>query len=218
MREVVVYVEGGGPTRLQQKEFRTGLDQFFISLKKLADDNDCRLTFSPRGGIEQVLADFDIAYNPPSTEIYYLLVDSDGPVISVPRNHLKTKFSSYRFLDDKKIPDNRIHLMVQVMESWFIADISALERFFGEGFDSAQIPQDQEIESIDGDVAINSLKSASKGSSRGEYKLYSTIEFETGILKQLNPDILKDKAPHCKRLFEILELEITNTIQGNDHA
>jgi hypothetical protein len=69
--------------------------------------------------------------NDPSGHVF-LLVDAEGAVSSppAPREHL----SQGDGWDLSSATDEQCHLMAQVMESWFLADPDALERFYGQGF------------------------------------------------------------------------------------
>ena len=44
--------------------------------------------------------------------------------------------------------EDQVHLMIHCMETWFLADVSALEEFLGSGFRSSAIPQRSDIENI----------------------------------------------------------------------
>ncbi len=62
------------------------------------------------------------------------------------------------------------HLMVQCMESWFIADRETLARFFGAGFDVRKLPRSPKIEAVPKQVIYNSLHLATRGcDGKGEY-------------------------------------------------
>ena len=61
-----------------------------------------------------------------------LLVDAEGPVSAI---------GSWEYLQQsdgwsrpRGATDDQCHLMVQVMESWFLADPDALQAYFGQGF------------------------------------------------------------------------------------
>ena len=44
--------------------------------------------------------------------------------------------------------DEHIHLMVQVMESWVIADLEALKKFYGSDFNSNAIPKNSDRKQV----------------------------------------------------------------------
>ena len=75
-----------------------------------------------------------------------LLVDSEDPVDGVlPWHHLRDRD---RWTQPPKAGDDSAHLMVQVMESWFLADRAALRRYFGHGFRETALPGHVAVEEI----------------------------------------------------------------------
>ena len=54
--------------------------------------------------------------------------------------------------------------MVQCMEAWFLADVSALENFFGAGFKAASLAKRDDIEEIPKLDVFVQLESASRDS------------------------------------------------------
>ena len=59
--------------------------------------------------------------------------------------------------------------MVQCMESWFLADVSTLESFFGAGFRAASLAKRDDIENVIKQDVLSSLESASRSSRKGTY-------------------------------------------------
>ena len=76
-----------------------------------------------------------------------LLVDAEGQVAAAaePWEHLKTSDGWDR---PSGATDEQCHLMVQVMESWFLADVDALASFYGQGFQSDVLSSNPNIEQI----------------------------------------------------------------------
>jgi hypothetical protein len=200
VKEIKVYVEGGGNTSKTQEQLRVGFNGFFRELKQLASANDCKLNFIPCGGNTETFRDFEIALKSRNDAIKVLLVDSDGPVTQQPKKHLKIK--------NPDVMDEQYHLMVQIMESWFIADINALYEFYKEELDEECLTvfEDvEDVENIDRKEIEMALRNATKGTSYGDYCEYGKIRHASEILKKLNANTVRRKAAHCDRLFTTLE-------------
>ena len=118
--KVKIYVEGGGDNRNQQKKCREGFRRFFCKagLKgKMPSIVAC-------GGRSNAFRDFEIAIKKAKAgEFVVLLVDSEEAVNSVsnPWKHLKERKGD-GWKKPEKADDESVHLMVQCMEAWFLAD------------------------------------------------------------------------------------------------
>ncbi len=141
-----------------------------------------------------------------ANEFPFLLVDSEAPVSASHKNqpwaHLK-KQDGWTKLSD--VLDTQAHLMVQVMETWFLADVAELETFFGKDFKSAQLPKSKNIESLSKKDIIQSLKKASEKTQKGEYGK-GAHSFD--ILENIDPQKVTDASKWANRLFEVLRKEI----------
>ena len=136
-----------------------------------------------------------------SEEIPLLLVDSEDPVRP---NHTPWQHLSSR--DDWRRPvgvqDEQAHLMVQCMESWFLADVSELESFFKRGSRTTSLAERNDIEQISKEDVLNQLKAASRGSTKGAYRK-GRHSFD--ILGQIDPEKVIQHSRFAKRLVETLK-------------
>lgn len=114
------------------------------------------------GGRERAFDDFRTALKTAGTESFtVLLVDSEAAVAAGndPWAHLKSH-------DDWDKPamaaDDGAHLMVQCMESWFLADKDTLAAFFGSGFNPGALPASEEVEDIPKQDVLSGLKAATR--------------------------------------------------------
>ena len=98
-----------------------------------------------------------------------------------------------------------MHLMVQCMESWFLADVSTLITYFGPGFRSAAIPQRNDIERVPKDDVFKQLESASRRSKKRAYRKGSH-SFE--ILGLIDPKKVIERSHFAKRLIDTLKNEL----------
>ena len=91
------------------------------------------------------------------------------------------------------------------MESWFLADIDALKSFYGKEFKENAIPKIKNVEAIAKDKVEKSLATATAKTQKAEYH---KIEHGAKILELVNPQKVRQAAPHCERLFETIANEI----------
>ena len=129
-----------------------------------------------------------------------LLVDAESPVTARgPWQHLK---GIENWDPPPGATDSQCHLMVQVMESWFLADVSALQSYFGQGFRPQDLPRNPNIEEVRKPDVEQSLSRATRGTTKGAYRK-SSHSFE--ILAQLNSAKVRAASPHAKRFLQVLE-------------
>jgi hypothetical protein len=104
--------------------------------------------------------------------------------------------------DWKNLPDEQVHLMVQCMESWFLADKSALKRYYGQGFKAHNLPGNLKIEEVLKQDVADGLKSATRDTIKGEYHK-TKHGFE--ILELINPEAVRKASAYAERFFKVLE-------------
>jgi hypothetical protein len=131
-----------------------------------------------------------------------LLVDSEDPV---PEGldaaaHLRKR-------DGRTGPllDGQVHLMVQCMEAWFLADILGLAAYYGNGFSEPALRANPRIEQIPKKDLLDRLKRATQATSKGSYH---KTRHGFAILERLEPSLVKQKSPFAARLFGVL-LEVS---------
>jgi hypothetical protein len=142
-------------------------------------------------------------------EFVCLLVDSEDPV--------KPNTSAWAFLgtrqaDQWKRPqganDDNAHLMVQCMETWFLADGDALEGFFGQGFRRSALPNRTDVENIPKRDIFSAIERATSACvPKGQYRK-GAHSFE--VLAMLDPEKVANGSPYARRLFDTLK----NKTQG----
>jgi len=148
--------------------------------------------------------DFRTALNKTGPEVsVMLLVDSEGPkdIAASPWSYLKDSIDNW----DKPpgATDEQAHLMVQCMESWFLADKAKLGEYFGQGFRDGALPTNPNIEAIPKNDVLAGLKNATRETkTKGEYKK-GPHSFE--ILAEIDPEKVKGDCPHGRRLFTTLD-------------
>ena len=134
-----------------------------------------------------------------------LLVDAERPVKAPavnakPWEHLKQ--SPDGWIRPKTVTDEQCHLMVEVMESWFLADVEALETYYDQGFKRSMLPRNTNIESVSKQDVIRGLSRATRDTSKRKYDK-GKHSFE--ILADLNPTRVRQKSPYAERFLSTLE-------------
>jgi len=82
--------------------------------------------------------------------------------------------------------DEQAHLMVQVMEAWFLADPDTLANFYRQGFLRNSLSPQKDIERLDKRRVFESLSHASNGTQKGSYHK-TNHRFE--LLELIDPTI-----------------------------
>ena len=210
---VTLYVEGGGDSKPQKgkdliTECRRGFRKFITNAGITVHGND-NLNIVPCGGRGSAYKSFCRAIK--QGENAMLLVDSEKPVGPenqtggdtskwLPWNHLK---QSDRWNRPKGSNDTDCHLMVQIMESWFLTDTDCLEEFFETGFNPEFLPAETDsIEDIRKVRVFDSLDQASQGSRKGTYKK-GDHSFE--LLSRISPAKVTKRSPWACRFVDELK-------------
>lgn len=192
--EVRIYCEGGGDGRAKEL-FREGLNSFLAKLKNEARVRKIRWTLIACGSKHQTYKDFRLALRTHSTAFNVLLVDSDGPKTIEQNPWL------YLGKDPNGQNERHCHLMVQLMETWLIADVDTLQRYYGSEFKRSVVPADANVERIEKSRLVQALNSATSKTQKGKYH---KIQHAPDILKILDTEKVCSAAPHCRRLFQTL--------------
>ncbi len=199
-------MEGGGNSRDTKVALRQGMDDFLEPVKKAVQQKRWYWKLVPCGGRVGTYRKFTEAIGSQSQKhhIVILLVDAEGQVNGAPHEHLK-------FRDGWAINTGHrafVHLMAQTMETWIISDHNALSTFYGSGFVGNALPRAHNLEEISKDRIVESLSLATRNTARGKYR---KIRHARDLLGRLELEVVKDRCPHCKRFFTVLE----NSILGN---
>ncbi len=150
---------------------------------------------------------FEDFKNAPSDERSFalLLVDAERPVKAPaanakPWDHLRQSPDGWS--RPRSATVEQCHLMVQVMESWFLADAEALGAYYGQGFKRSTLPKNSNIESVSKQDIVRGLSRATRDTSKKEFDK-GKHSFE--ILAKLDPAKVRQKSPYADRLFSTLE-------------
>ena len=220
MTEIAVYVEGGGNDRSQKAALRQGFDSLFHQEKSNAREQRMSLTFVCCGGRQEAFEAFKNAMTSNADRINALLVDSEGPIALVPKDkeqdaviriaHLRqTQGAGGRGQGDGwEIPNNlaeRVHLMVQCMEAWIVADPDALANFYKQEFKRDKLPKRINLEEEPKADICSKLEEASGKTSKGAY---GKIKHASKLLAAIDPERVADRCPRFRIFREWLSESI----------
>ena len=199
---IKIIVEGGGETKLLRSKCRQGFSKFFSKTGMEHQKPSVIASGSRRSAFDDFCA---AVHRAKKDEFIVLLVDSEDPIAagSSPWQHLKARDSWNQPSD---ATDDQVHLMVQCMEAWFLADKDCLVAYYGNDFNQNALPARQDIENIAKNDVLNGLKNATRsGVSKGEY---GKGQHSFDILAQIDPDKVVAASPHAKRLVDTLKAKI----------
>lgn len=199
--EIRVYFEG-------DKKLRPGFHGFFRNVVDAARERSIR--FQLIAGGSGAVADFMKAIEDHPESFLILLVDSEGPAPDDPRDRLRDRRD---WQPPSDVDRDQVHLMVQLMEAWFLADKEALATYYGRGFRQNRLPPNPRVEEIPKADVENGLKGASGETQKGEYH---KTRHAPDLLSRIDPSLVCGAAPACKRLFDTLEGIIADASSGDN--
>jgi len=198
VEEIRIYVEGGGDQRTGKAAVREGFSKFLSEIREKARSHRVHWSIVACGSTRNTIEDYQNALQRHRHAVNVLLVDSDGPVILPPADHLK----QHGGFDLANISPNLVHLMVQVMEAWILSDRDALERFYGGGLNTTALPRRANMEEVEKQDVYRALSDATRHTKKGEYH---KIRHGPRILALLDVSKVRERAMHCHRLFCMME-------------
>ena len=195
MVTATLYIEGGGEGKELRARFREGWKEFFDSAGVGGKTKIVR-----GGGRQQTFDRFTTAVSgrPPGT-VPFLLVDSEGPVAREDSvwQHLRARDGWIR---PDGAGDDQAFLMVQVMETWFLADREALRKYFGTGFGENALRAWSNLEDVPKPRVVEALERAT-ASCRKRYAK-GKVSFE--LLARVDPARVEAACPHAGALLDEL--------------
>lgn len=191
-----IYVEGGGAGELLDTLFRQGWSEFFRAAGLAG-----RMPRVVRG--KGSIQTFDLFVtrlrNPRPGELPMLLVDSEDAVAPARTTwqHLKSRDNWDR---PNGVADHQAFLMVQVMETWFLADRGLLRDYFGHSLREAHLRAWPALEHVSKPDVMNALEQATAGCD----KRYSKGKVAFELLARVNPALVEAACPHAQSLLDRL--------------
>lgn len=195
MVTIRLFVEGGGnDNRLLKRACREGFSKFLARAGFIGR--------MPRivacGSRDDAFDSFQTACDEGLPAI--LLVDAEEALRSdSPTQHLQAR-DKWKF---SGIDDEQVHLMVQCMENWFLADAAGLSEFYGQGFQTNALPKAPMVETLTKRAVFAGLEQATRNTkTKGSY---SKGGHSFAILARLDPNKVRKAAPYVERLFVYLD-------------
>ena len=189
-------VEGGGDRK--SKSLNRECRQAFASFLEKAGLAGKLPGIEAAGGREQAYEAFKTAHARGSRTAV-LLVDAEEEVtVSGAWEHLRSRDNWRR---PPGASNDQCHLMVQFMESWFLADRPALQEFYGHRFRSRALPGNQDIEQVPKQNVLNGLRQASRATPKGVYDK-GAHSFE--ILGALDPAKVTAASRYARKFVQTL--------------
>jgi len=198
VREIRIYVEGGGRGSDSRAVVRAGFSGFLDSLRTMARERGVRWEVIACGPRHVAFDKFkaSLAIHPYACNI--LLVDSEAAVSHHPWDHLRSRDG----WESGEATAEQCHLIVQMVEAWLVADPETLAGYYGSGFRASAIPTREDVESIGKKTVLSSLERATQKTRKGRYH---KIEHCPDLLMLIRPEVVRRRAKHCDRLFVTLE-------------
>lgn len=196
MVKVRLYVEGGGDSRSLHIKCREG----FRKLLERAGFKGRMPATKACGGRTAAYDDFKTALESAAeNECPILLVDSEAVVETGAWEHLQIRDGWQR---PPNTDDDQAQLMVQCMETWIVADRTALRTFFGQCLRDSALPAAFDLEAKSNEDIQDSLADATRACGVDRKYRKGRRSFEP--LSVLDPDVLREHLPHFGKLCEAL--------------
>lgn len=206
VKEIRIYIEGDTKQKGKNTDItlRQGFNYFFRALIDEAKHKNITLRPITYGSKYETFKKFlNGAEEYPDSFVLFLL-DSDAPVAEneTPKSFLQKQNPLWHL---QSVAENQCHLMVQMMESWFFADKDKLAKFYGQNFNRNALAKNKNVEKIPKLNVESGLANATKNTQKGEYH---KTRHGAKILELINPQNVRDAAPHCNELFKAITKEI----------
>ena len=125
-----------------------------------------------------------------------------GQAAQPPRTHLQQRDG----WDMACAEEESVHLMVQVMETWIVADASGVGSYYGPSLLEKALPRAQNLETVGKERIYKALEHATTKTQKGPYH---KINHAAALLEAIDPRVVRTRCPSCDRLFVTLLRAIT---------
>ena len=198
MSSIAIYMEGGGESKETKAPLRTGMSAFLAQLRDKARERGWNWKVVACGGRDQAYNAFRNAVRVEPRALNLLLVDSEAHVEAGVLDHL-TKRDGWQF---NATPEGVVHLMAQTMEAWILADRVAIRQFYGQNFQENALPNAVNLETVAKSELFTALARATGETQKGAYHM---INHARKLLELIDSKEVRQRCPHCDRLFVTLD-------------
>ena len=195
-----LYIEGGGNRgQYRSKDLQIRFRQAWHLFFKAAGIP--RLPSVVRGGGRgQTFKRFRVAIaNPARDAVPLLLLDSEGPVASG-QTVWQYLLAANGWHRPGNAREDQAFLMVQSMETWFLADQLAMQRYFGQNFSTAAFRAWTQLEAVPKPTVLKALETATSRCQKPYGK--GRVSFE--LLGRINPFRVESACLHGAALLDRL--------------
>jgi hypothetical protein len=218
---IKLFIEGGGNDNASLK---SNCRRAFSSFLKKAGLGDRMLRIVASGSRNRAYRDYKMAVE--HGERAFLLIDSEAPVICPQQGeqgYVKADINTWKpwyhlekrtndrgqevdnWIKPSNGDDTDCHFMVQMMETWFLADIETLKDYYGKGFNENAMPKQKDIESISKEKVLHCLEVAANKSKK---ETYDKGRDSFAILEKIDPQQVMAASPWARRFILILDEEM----------
>jgi hypothetical protein len=179
--ELRVYFEG-------DNKLKPGFHKFLKEIVEVARSQRCR--FQPVEANGTPIQDFLDALKTHPNAWNVLLLDSEDP------QELQLRKKRLEGCDQ-----DSVFWMVQIMESWFLADVDALKAVFKAKLSEAVLSWNPKVEQIPKEDVLERLQKAANGE-------YDKVKHGKKLLELIDPAKVRKAAPNCERMFTLILAEL----------
>ena len=187
--QINVYFEGNAGLKV-------GFERLFAELRPTVRETGSDIKFiAARDGPR----DYRTALRTNRSAWNILLKDSEGPIPA----QLTTLCKK---LGIDPAHAKHVFWMVELMESWFLADPKAVAAYYGaKGFALKALGNPDDVETISKSTVLRRLKQAAAKCLKGPY---DKVAHAPALLVGLDPILVQKHAPHCKKLFDAVKAKL----------
>ena len=176
--ELRIYFEG-------DVRLRSGFRSFLNEVYEAARTKRCYVELVATNGTPVQDYCDGLKANPDAWNV--LLLDSDGPADCTHEELCRAK-------QIEPSRSDSVFWMVQIMESWFLADANALRACFGRRLQEGSLKGNPKVEEIPKRDVEARLKSIAGGK-------YHKVTDGVNLLTEIDPAKVRTAAPNCERMF-----------------
>ena len=194
---LAIYMEGGGDGKDSKAALRQGMEGFLAEIKEACRSRKWHWKLVCCGSRQEAYKGFRNGRTRDDAGLVVLLVDSEAPVRETPKGHIASRDR----WNLHGVDDALVHLMVQIMETWIVADPNALEGYYRQGFRRNALPRHPDLETVTKEDIATGLERATTETTKGSYH---KIKHARHLLQLIDPATVRQRCGHCDRLFTTL--------------
>lgn len=205
MTTIAIYIEGGGDTANTKAQLRLGLDALLTPQKNAARKKRLGWKLVLCGGRDVTFKAFQHATKVAKSEIVVLLVDAEEAVKTANATGRVAHLAKRDQWDMTGVTAEHVHLMIQCMEAWIVADPAALEAYYGKEFNPKVLPKRTALDDEPKKDIYAALEAATKATQKG---CYGKIKHASDLLSRLNTTTVAQRCASFQQFTQWLDATI----------